>query len=424
MTFKSYEAELEQRIRELERETRARRRAEEALREQLHFLQTLIDTIPSPIFYKNAQCLYRGCNKTFAARLGLSKEDILGKSAHELFPRDLADSYHETDMALLDDPGEQVQETTLIYADGTVHDVVINKATWSNVDGALGGLVGVLTDITERKRAEGALRKAHDELEIRVRKRTEELARTNEDLRSEVAERKRVEDALRESSEKLKLFSYSITHDLKSPTIGIHGLTRLLHKQYREILDDKGRLYCDQILKASEQVVALVEKINAFITTRETPILIEPVNLRDVLQMIRSELAGPLTLRGIDLSESESLPEIRADRLSILRLFRNLIDNALKYGGAALSRITIGYEGSDAAHHILSVSDDGVGVRQEDREKIFHLFERNGKSHSVEGSGLGLAIVREIATRHGGSAWVGPGDPRGARFFVSIARDL
>jgi PAS domain S-box-containing protein len=396
---------------------------ERALRDQLHFLQTLIDTIPNPIFFKDTSGHFLGCNKAFENRLGLSKEAIVGKTSYELFPKEYADKYREMDLASFRQPGEQVYETTLLYADGKVYDVIIYKGTFSNADGTLAGLVGVTVDITERKKAEEALRKAHDELETRVARRTKELARANEELRNEIGERKRAEEALRESSEKLKLFAYSVAHDLKSPTIGIYGLTKLLCKNYDCLLDEKAQNFCNQILRACENVVALVEKINTYAATNEAALVIESVNVKEILRIVRDEFAAKLSIREIDWSEPATAPELRADRLGLLRVFRNLVDNALKYGGDELSRIEIGYRETEQ-HHVFSVVDNGVGINREDAEKIFRLFHRDETARGVEGTGLGLAIVKEIAEQHHGRVWAEPGAEKGSAFHIAISKDL
>jgi K+-sensing histidine kinase KdpD len=226
-----------------------------------------------------------------------------------------------------------------------------------------------------------------------------------------------------EKNETIKFFAYSALHDLKSPLIGIHGLSRRLHQQYRELLDDRGKNYCDQILKAAAQTQALVERINVYITAKEAPLSIEPVAVKEITETIRNEFAAALQQRGIIWSEPQEFPVVQADRLSLIRVFRNLVDNALKYGGADLREIRIAYR-DDELHHILSVSDDGVGIKQEDQGKIFKAFHRQGTSRGVEGSGLGLAIVRVIAERHRGSVRVESGVPKGSTFTISIAKDL
>jgi PAS domain S-box-containing protein len=239
----------------------------------------------------------------------------------------------------------------------------------------------------------------------------------------DVTERKQAQQALRQSSEKLKFFAYSVMHDLKSPTIGIYGLTELLHKHYKDALDERGKSYCDQILKASVHVAALIEKINVYIATKESTLKIEKINIKDILQIIREEFSPRLVVRQIKWLEPEAMVEIKADQLSILRVFRNFVDNALKYGGEDLSEIRIDYEESEE-FHTLSVSDDGAGLREGDFERIFTAFRRGETYKAVEGVGLGLAIVAEIAERHGGRVWAEPRKDRWTTFHISIAKDL
>ncbi|MGA7877665.1 MAG: PAS domain S-box protein [Desulfoferrobacter sp.] len=399
------------------------KRAQKKLGDQLHFLQTLIDTIPNPIFYKDTNGLYVGCNKAFEVRLGLNREQIVGKSVYDVLPRDLAEEYSQMDSELFRNPGEQVYETSLVYSDGKRREIILNKATYSNVEGALAGLVGVSVDITGRKRAEEALRRAHDELEMRVRERTSALAAAVEDLQNEISERKKAEEALLNSSEKLKLFAYSVIHDLKSPAIGIYGVAKLLHKHYENALDEKGRMYCEQILKASEHVALLVEQINMYVAAKEAPVIIERLNVNEILRMVHDEFSTQLSLRQVDWVGLDVRVEIDGDRLSIHRVFRNLVDNALKYGGERLSEIRVGYQ-EDDDFFIFSVADDGVGVSTEDSERIFGLFKRDKTSRGISGTGLGLAIVKEISERHGGEVWVVPGPQRGTTFFISIAKRL
>ena len=127
---------------------------ENALRKHFLFLETLIDTIPNPIFYKNIKGEYTGCNDAFAAYMGILKEEILGKTVYDLSPNELADVYKKTDQELFDHPGVQVYEAQIRYANGTLHDVVFNKATFTDEYGNVSGLVGVILDVTDRKQAE------------------------------------------------------------------------------------------------------------------------------------------------------------------------------------------------------------------------------------------------------------------------------
>jgi PAS domain S-box-containing protein len=239
----------------------------------------------------------------------------------------------------------------------------------------------------------------------------------------DITERKRAEEALRKSSEQIKLLAYSVSHDLKSPATGIYGLTKLLHKQYSHILDEKGKKYCQSILEASEQIAELVGNINIYISTKEMPLSIETVQLQQLLQMVRDAFSAQLDIRKITWSQPESMPEIRADRLSVLRILRNLVENALKHGGDDLSEVVIEY-GESEEFHILSVSNDGLPINLENPENLFRPFQRHETSDGVEGTGLGLAIVKELVEQHGGMIRVASGPQQGAAFHIFISRHL
>ncbi|MEJ2234622.1 MAG: HAMP domain-containing sensor histidine kinase [Syntrophobacterales bacterium] len=226
-----------------------------------------------------------------------------------------------------------------------------------------------------------------------------------------------------EKQETIKFFAYSISHDLKSPAIGLYGLTERFYRQYGELLDDTGKVYCDQILKTAKQIVTLAEQINDYIATRELPLRLERVGGREMLTRLRREFFETLKERNITLSEPPFLPEILVDELRLTRAFRNLLDNALKYGGERLSKIRIGYE-QNRSHHIFSVTDNGGGIDQEEAEKLFQLFQRLETSRQIAGSGMGLAIVKEIAKKHLGDVWVESVPGRGATFYLSVSRNL
>jgi PAS domain S-box-containing protein len=134
------------------------KQVEEALKEQLHFLQLLINTIPNPVYYKDARGLFKGCNTAFEKLVGLPREEIVGKSTHQINPPDLADRYSHMDTLLFREPGIQVYESPFTGPDGIMRDILFNKATYLNTEGEVAGLVGVIIDITERKQTEAALR--------------------------------------------------------------------------------------------------------------------------------------------------------------------------------------------------------------------------------------------------------------------------
>jgi K+-sensing histidine kinase KdpD len=241
-------------------------------------------------------------------------------------------------------------------------------------------------------------------------------ARLYEDLEAKIK-------ALEQKNELIESFTYSISHDLKSPAAGLYALTKSLQEKCGGGLDEKGKTYCDQILKTTEHILALVDNINAYIETRETPLNLEKVKVKEITERIRCEFSDIMGRRHIRWSEPEPLPEIIADKLALSRVFRNFTDNALKYGGEKLLQIDVGYK-EDEAFHIFSFSDDGVGINEKHAEKVFEIFQRHETSRGISGSGLGLAIVKEVAARHQGESWMGKNEENGATFFISISKDL
>jgi len=246
---------------------------------------------------------------------------------------------------------------------------------------------------------------------------------SKQNLILDITDRKRMEQDLRESAESLKFFAYSVSHDLKSPAIGAYGFAKRLSERYRDSLDETGRHYCDQIASASEQIAVLVDQINLFIAAKEVPLNLETIDVKKILERIREDFSPQLQVRQIDWEEPEQIPPVNADRLSLSRILRNLVDNALKYGGTSLNHIRIGYR-DEEDHHLFFVEDNGAGIKGEDAQKIFGVFMRRKDSKGVQGTGLGLAIVKQMAERHGGQAWVEPGVEGGSTFYVSISKDL
>ena len=130
---------------------------QQTLQEQYHFVQTLLNTIPHPIFYKDIKGIYLGCNQAFEDFVGLPSESKQGKTVFDLYTQDQADLHHQKDTELFKHPGVQVYETSLTNKDGSRREVVVQKATFNNLQGELAGLIGVMVDITDLKRAQQAL---------------------------------------------------------------------------------------------------------------------------------------------------------------------------------------------------------------------------------------------------------------------------
>jgi PAS domain S-box-containing protein len=141
-----------------------RKRVEEKVREQVDFLETLFDTIPNPIFHKDANGRYTGCNRAFLEFTGKPMDEILGKTAYDMGSKYIADKYAEKDQELFEHPGKQRYEWQVQNALGDVRQVIFDKATLLDAHGVVTGLIGVISDITERRRTEEALRESEETL--------------------------------------------------------------------------------------------------------------------------------------------------------------------------------------------------------------------------------------------------------------------
>ena len=386
MARKPSYGELEHRVRELEKEIFKHKRVEQALTELREYAENIVATVREPLVILDADLRVVSTNHSFYEVFAVKPEETEGQFVYDLGNR----------------------QWNIPRLRELLEEIIPKKNTFEGFQ-----MEHDFPTIGRRIMLLNARRMPVDADKTRL------ILVAIED----VTDRVRMKEALEKSSEKIKLFAYSVSHDLKGPSVGIYGLTKLLHKHYGDILDEKGRNYCDQILKASEEIAALVDKINVYISTKEAPPTIERVKLKDILLMVRDEFSPRLNIRQIKWLEPAYIPEIKADRLSILRVLRNLVDNAFKYGGDDLSEISIGYEESDE-FHILSVRDNGIGIRKKHFKKIFGAFQRTQTSRGIEGTGLGLAIAKEIAEQHSGEVWVEPSPEKGTSFYLSISKDL
>lgn len=223
-------AELAHTVDCLKEEILERGKIEERLREQSHFLQTLIDAIPLPIFYKDCCGIYLGCNTAFSRYIGIPKGKIIGERVSGVAPPELAKVYREMDLRLLSERGMQVYQTKIVDAEGIEKTVIMNKATFCGSNGELAGIIGTIFDVTERQEMENALR----ESERKYRSLFEE----SRDVIYEMADDGTILDMNRAGSE---LFGYSYDELLRlnmirdvycDPAKGVDFLDKLLGRGY------------------------------------------------------------------------------------------------------------------------------------------------------------------------------------------------
>lgn len=230
-------------------------------------------------------------------------------------------------------------------------------------------------------------------------------------------------EEISKAKDDLEFFAYTISHDLKNPAIGIAGFARLLAEKYGHRLDERGKRYCEQIKNAADQIERFTADINDYIKFKKVSYDVRRTDIKKILSHIRQELSPVLNERNITWTEPDFVPLIMGDKMAMTRVFRNLIDNALKHSGENLTRIDIIYD-QDKHSHIFSFSNDGVAMKEKDSDAIFDIFQRLPASQQIEGSGLGLSIVKEIVEGHKGKVWFESNPKKGTTFHVSIPKDL
>ena len=248
-------------------------------------------------------------------------------------------------------------------------------------------------------------------------------ARLHERVLTDRERLNRLTHSLEDKNKQLESFVYMVSHDLKAPLVSIQGFLSLLEIECATELPEEGRFYLNRVRGNTEHLQRLIQQLLELSRVGRAGDLRERVDMDALAQEIKETMEPRLQPERITLEIVSPLPPVMAEPTQIRQLIVNLVDNSIKYMGASLERrIEIRSEVVPEGVEYV-VTDTGMGIPEEMRERAFQMFQRlPNASSSIEGSGMGLAIVRKIAEAHGGSAWVeaNPGGT-GSAFHILIA---
>jgi len=360
------------------------------LRESRHLLQTIIDSVPIRVFWKDTDSRYLGCNPQFAQDAGFATpEEIIGRDDFQLVWADRAELYREADHAVMESGipklffDEQIQTR-----DGGVIWCRTSKIPLRDETGETIGVLGIFEDITQAKLAEQML----------MEKNTE-LLRSNSDLEQ---------------------FAYVSSHDLQTPLRNVIHFSQLLKRRYDGRLDSDADEFIHFIIDSGTQMSRLISDILEYSRVTSQPRSLEPIPAGEAVAKALQNLGAEIAAAGADVRVA-ALPDVIAEFSLLVSLFQNLIGNAVKYRDPARPLVvSVGAEAAEAGHVRISVADTGIGIDPAYHEKIFEIFQRLAPASALDGTGIGLAMCRRIVHRLGGTIGLDSVVGVGTTFHVTL----
>ena len=367
-----------------------RKEAEEALQESEARYRTLVETLPDSVIFTDITGKILYCNQQAAIVHGFEHvNQLLGTHVLQYFtpeeqPR-VAEMIHEAAVT------KHIDDTpfTLLKGSGSRFPGEIRASVIFDSNANSIGIIGITRDITERMKAE--------------------------------AERESLIRDLAAKNTELEQFTYTVSHDLKAPIITIKGFLGFLEKDIKE--GKREHVHSD-VQRISDAVDKMNRLLNELLELSRIGRLMNPpvdVSFTSIVQEALETVHGRLVKKNIAVQIADDLPVVCGDRLRLVEVVQNLIDNAAKFmGDQPQPRIEIGERGADKdGKPIFFVRDNGIGIEVQHHERVFGLF--NKLDPQTEGTGVGLALVKRIVDVHGGRIWVESELGKGATFCFTLA---
>ncbi len=365
------------------RDITKRKQREDAWR----FQARLLDAVGQAVIVTETSGAIIYWNKAAEETYGWSKAEVMGQNILEITPTLISKEEGAEIMARLRAGESWSGEFPVQRRDGSFIPAIVTDTPIRDDEGNLSAIIGVTTDITERKAAEEKI--AHY---------AAELERSNRDLEQ---------------------FAYIISHDLREPLRTITGYLGLLGSRYRSQLDDKADLYIDYAVTGAERMQEMIRALLDLsrVGTRGKPFV--PVDVERVLTRVLDSLEQAIVETGAEINY-EPLPTVMADKVQLAQVFQNLIANALKFRRVDVPpRVDISAERQEGAW-LFSVTDNGIGIDPEQKKRLFKVFQRLHTNAEYPGVGIGLALCRHIVERHRGKIWIESVPGKGATFKFTL----
>ena len=240
---------------------------------------------------------------------------------------------------------------------------------------------------------------------------------------ADITELKAFEAALRSSNQELEAFSYSVSHDLRSPLNTIDGFSRLLVREQESVLTDKARHYLDRMQKGVSHMAQLIEDLLSLAQLSRTHLRHDTVDLSAIAHGVLEQLQQSDSGRVVSIAVQDGL-QVQGDVRLIRVVMENLLGNAWKFTStqARPVRIEVGSVPGGPGETVVFVRDNGVGFDMAYVGKLFNAFQRLHGANEFPGTGVGLAIVGRVVSRHGGRVWVEARDGEGATFYLALPK--
>lgn len=250
--------------------------------------------------------------------------------------------------------------------------------------------------------------------QVRLREQLQSYAN---ELEQRVAERT---TALQEAIDGLEIFSYSVSHDLRSPLRSMQGLSQALLEDYSDRLDETGKLYAQEISASAQQADQLVSDLLDYGRLSRAEIVNQPLNLTELVSTVLQQMQSDLQARQAVVTVDTPLPEVMGHRLTLIQALVNLLNNAVKFVPQDRQPQVHIWAELRSGWVRLWIEDNGIGIAPEYHELIFQAFERLHTRQAYPGTGVGLAIVRKGAERMGGRVGVESALGQGSRFWLEL----